>query len=113
SGFDSEITVSVCKKYQCSVDELKSLCTWYAVNGDNLHKSLENRLAFRNKQLSKANKDIKTYKGELDAVNKLYADLKLKNKQAEAAVSLLKKVSAGVLERQQLLKLNQAPAKSS
>lgn len=112
-GFDSEITVSVCKKYQCSVDELKSLCTWYAVNGDNLHKSLENRLAFRNKQLSKANKDIKTYKGELDAVNKLYADLKLKNKQAEAAVSLLKKVSAGVLERQQLLKLNQAPAKSS
>ena len=113
SGFDSEITASVCKQYQCSHDELKSLCTWYSVNGDLLHKNLEHRLAFSNQQLSKANRAMQTYKGELDAANKLNADLKRKNKQAEAAVSLLKKVLAGVLERQQHLKLNQAPAKSS
>lgn len=113
SGFDSEITAATCKQYKCSVDELKSLCSWYAVNGDTSLKNLENRLAISNKQLSKVSKAMKTYKGELDTVNKLYAELKRKNKQTESAVILLKKVSAGVLERQQLLKLNQAPAKSS
>ena len=90
-GFDSEITASVCKQYQCSHDELKSLCTWYSVNGDLLQKNLEHRLAFSNKQLSKANKAIKTYEGELDTLNKLNSELKLKNTQAEGAVSLLQK----------------------
>ena len=113
SGFDSEVTAATCKQYQCSVDELKSLCTWYAVNGDTSHKNLENRLAISNKQLSKVSRAMQTYKGELDAANKLNAELRRKNKQAEGAVTLLKKVSAGVLERQQHLKLNQAPAKSS
>ena len=113
AGFDSSVTDFYCKKFNCSVDELKSICTWFSVNGDILHKQLETRLAFSNQQLSKANRAMQTYKGELDAANKLNADLKRKNKQAEAAVLLLKKVLAGVLERQQHLKLNQAPAKSS
>lgn len=117
AGFDSSVTDFYCKKFNCSVDELKNLCKWFSINGaivdKNDRQNLENRLSYSQKQLSKANKTIKAKESELKAANKQNTDLKLKNKQAEGAVTLLKKVSAGVLERQQLLKLNQAPAKSS
>ena len=105
SGFDSEITASVCKQYQCSVDDLKKLCKWYeeneAINGKSSLQDLENSLAFSQKQLAEANSEMKAYEIKLKKARKKQEYLKRKNKQAEASIALLQKIKDGLSQKQQ------------